>query len=30
MSLIPHFHPFASYRHKALIALYENDVAFTA
>jgi glutathione S-transferase len=29
MSLTLHFHPLASYCHKALIALYENDVAFT-
>lgn len=29
MSLTLHFHPLASYCHKALIALYENDVPFT-
>jgi glutathione S-transferase len=29
MSLTLHFHPLASYCHKALIALYENDTAFT-
>ena len=29
MSLTPHFHPLASYCHKALIALYENDTPFT-
>ena len=29
MSLTLHFHPLSSYCHKALIALYENDVAFT-
>ena len=29
MSLILHFHPLASYCWKALIALYETDVAFT-
>jgi glutathione S-transferase len=29
MSLTLHFHPLASYCWKALIALYENDVAFT-
>lgn len=29
MSLTLHFHPLASYCHKALIAFYENDVAFT-
>jgi glutathione S-transferase len=30
MSLTLHFHPLASYCHKALIALDENDVAFAA
>ena len=30
MSLTLHFHPLASYCHKALIALYENDTPFTA
>jgi glutathione S-transferase len=29
MSLTLHFHPLASYCHKVLIALYENDTAFT-
>ena len=29
MSLTLHFHPLASYCHKVLIALYENDVSFT-
>jgi glutathione S-transferase len=29
MSLTLHFHPLSSYCHKALIALYENDVPFT-
>jgi glutathione S-transferase len=29
MSLILHFHPLASYCWKVLIALYENDIAFT-
>jgi glutathione S-transferase len=29
MSLTLHFHPLASYCHKALIALYENDTSFT-
>ena len=29
MSLTLHFHPLASYCWKALIALYENDTAFT-
>jgi glutathione S-transferase len=29
MALTLHFHPLSSYCHKALIALYENDVAFT-
>lgn len=29
MSLTLHFHPLASYCWKALIALYENDIAFT-
>jgi len=29
MSLTLHFHPLASYCHKVLIALYENDVPFT-
>ena len=29
MSLTLHFHPLSSYCHKVLIALYENDVAFT-
>jgi glutathione S-transferase len=29
MSLTLHFHPLASYCHKALIALYENDTPFT-
>jgi glutathione S-transferase len=28
MSLTLHFHPLASFCHKALIALYENDIAF--
>jgi glutathione S-transferase len=28
MSLTLHFHPLASFCHKVLIALYENDVAF--
>jgi glutathione S-transferase len=28
MSLTLHFHPLASYCHKALIALYENDTPF--
>lgn len=28
MSLILHYHPLASFCHKALIALYENDVPF--
>ena len=28
MSLTLHFHPLSSYCHKALIALYENDVPF--
>jgi hypothetical protein len=30
MPLTLHFHPLASHRHRALIALYENDGAFTA
>ena len=30
MLLTLHFHPRASYCHKALIALYENDTPFTA
>jgi glutathione S-transferase len=30
MSLTLHFHPLASYCHKALIALYENETPFTA
>ncbi len=30
MSLMLHFHPLASYCHKVLIALYENDTPFTA
>ena len=30
MSLTLHFHPLSSFCWKALIALYENDVAFTA
>jgi glutathione S-transferase len=30
MSLTLHFHPLASYCHKALIALYENATPFTA
>lgn len=30
MSLTLHFHPLASYCHKVLIALYENDTPFTA
>jgi glutathione S-transferase len=30
MSLTLHFHPLASYCHKALIALYENDTPFEA
>ncbi|THD52625.1 MAG: glutathione S-transferase family protein [Bradyrhizobium sp.] len=30
MSLTLHFHPLASYCHKALIALYENDTPFTS
>jgi glutathione S-transferase len=30
MSLTLHFHPLASYCHKALIALYENDTPFKA
>ena len=29
MSLVLHYHPLSSYCHKALIALYENDVSFT-
>jgi glutathione S-transferase len=29
MSLTLHFHPLASFCHKALIALYENDTPFT-
>ena len=29
MSLTLYFHPFASYCHKALIALYEHDIPFT-
>jgi glutathione S-transferase len=29
MSLTLHFHPLASYCHKALIALYENHTPFT-
>ena len=29
MSLKLHFHPLASYCHKVLIALYENDTPFT-
>ena len=29
MSFTLHFHPLASYCHKALIALYENDTPFT-
>jgi glutathione S-transferase len=29
MALTLHFHPLSSYCHKALIALYENDVPFT-
>jgi glutathione S-transferase len=29
MSLTFHFHPLSSFCHKALIALYENDTAFT-
>jgi glutathione S-transferase len=29
MSLTLHFHPLASYCHKALIALYESDTPFT-
>ena len=29
MSLVFHYHPLSSFCHKALIALYENDVAFT-
>jgi glutathione S-transferase len=29
MSLTLHFHPLASYCHKVLIALYENDMPFT-
>jgi glutathione S-transferase len=29
MSLTLHFHPLASYCHKALMALYENDTPFT-
>lgn len=29
MSLMLHFHPLASYCHKVLIALYENDTPFT-
>ena len=29
MSLVLHYHPLASFCHKALIALYENEVAFT-
>lgn len=30
MSLILHSHPLPSYRHKVLIALYENATPFTA
>ncbi len=30
MSLVLHFHPLASYCHKVLIALYENDTPFEA
>jgi hypothetical protein len=30
MLLTLHFRPLASYCHKALIALYKNDGAFTA
>jgi glutathione S-transferase len=30
MSLTLHFHPLASYCHKVLVALYENDTPFTA
>ena len=30
MSLMLHFHPLASYCHKVLIALYENNTPFTA
>lgn len=30
MSLTLHFHPLASYCHKVLIALYENDTSFKA
>jgi glutathione S-transferase len=30
MSLTLHFHPLASYCHKALIALYEHDAPFTS
>ncbi len=30
MSLMLHFHPLASYCHKVLIALYENDTPFEA
>jgi glutathione S-transferase len=29
MSLLLHYHPLSSFCHKALIALYENDVPFT-
>jgi len=29
MSLVLHYHPLASFCHKALIALYENEVPFT-
>jgi glutathione S-transferase len=29
MSLLLHYHPLASFCHKALIALYENEVPFT-
>jgi len=29
MPLTLHFHPLSSYCHKALIALYENDISFT-
>jgi glutathione S-transferase len=29
MSLTLYFHPLASYCHKVLIALYENDTPFT-
>jgi glutathione S-transferase len=29
MFLTLHFHPLASYCHKVLIALYENDTPFT-